>query len=537
MSSVQECLAAVGVPDPQTAFADCATLAEEWAIVKKQYFKRALTVHPDKGGSDEAFRDLQSAFEVLREVCAAGGVASLVAAASQSTAAQFQAAAAHRDPGSTPSWDFYAEATAETFPIYRAEFARSGRAKCMATAGKVCTPDPPLAPDGRMIPTLIEKGELRVGWFDAVPGSYGHWCHLRCWRVPSRVWLGLPDPDLCSDLRAFERALLLMDDVLICGLSELPPEALRTFALHTMDKRRWAALRQPRRVARRPARAAAAQGAATQTAPSASEATDPSSALVPKPGVSSSGAVQQAAGSDALVQRGSGKRKPAFVTPQPGLHGAVPGCLQGETVVITGTFPELGGGAGLRLGKDRAKDLVESFGGKVTGSVSGRTTLLLCGKEPGYKKVSEACATGKARLVTLSDLKAWIEGRPQRLEGPGPSQITIGDFSPGFYGNSLASKNSKLTYTQPRARHTDSSALQTVLPAGAKAAKGKKRAASASTAEAKKTKKLRAKPKPRAACKSASEPTAAAEPASAATRESQRAKRRSAPIDLIKDEG
>jgi hypothetical protein len=69
-----------------------------------------------------------------------------------------------------------------------------------------------------------------------------------------------------------------------------------------------------------------------------------------------------------------------FIIPVPGRDGAPHGSLAGQTVVLTGTFPELGGGAGLNLGKDRAKAMVEAFGGKVTGSVSGRTTLLVVGK-------------------------------------------------------------------------------------------------------------------------------------------------------------
>jgi hypothetical protein len=36
--------------------------------------------------------------------------------------------------------------------------------------------------------------------------------------------------------------------------------------------------------------------------------------------------------------------------------------------------------AGLNLGKDKLKGLVESFGGKVTGSVSGLTNYLVVGK-------------------------------------------------------------------------------------------------------------------------------------------------------------
>lgn len=44
-----------------------------------------------------------------------------------------------------------------------------------------------------------------------------------------------------------------------------------------------------------------------------------------------------------------------FVMPAVGANGAQSGFLNGKTVVITGIFPEVGGGAGLNLGKDKLK--------------------------------------------------------------------------------------------------------------------------------------------------------------------------------------
>ena len=38
--------------------------------------------------------------------------------------------------------------------------------------------------------------------------------------------------------------------------------------------------------------------------------------------------------------------------------------LEGKKFVLTGTFPEIGGGAGLSLGKERTKSIIEDFGGK-----------------------------------------------------------------------------------------------------------------------------------------------------------------------------
>ena len=76
-----------------------------------------------------------------------------------------------------------------------------------------------------------------------------------------------------------------------------------------------------------------------------------------------------------------------FVMPVPGVGLARHNALTGKTVVLTGIFPEVGGGAGLELGKARVKKMIESFGGKVTSAVSGKTSFVLVGKEPGMSKV------------------------------------------------------------------------------------------------------------------------------------------------------
>jgi len=51
--------------------------------------------------------------------------------------------------------------------------------------------------------------------------------------------------------------------------------------------------------------------------------------------------------------------------------------LAGQTFVITGTLPT--------LSRDEARALIESHGGKVTGSVSGNTAYILAGENPGSK--------------------------------------------------------------------------------------------------------------------------------------------------------
>jgi DNA ligase (NAD+) len=61
--------------------------------------------------------------------------------------------------------------------------------------------------------------------------------------------------------------------------------------------------------------------------------------------------------------------------------------LSGKTFVLTGTLP--------RMTRDQAKELIESAGGKVTGSVSKKTDYVVAGMDPGgkYDKARELGVT------------------------------------------------------------------------------------------------------------------------------------------------
>lgn len=74
--------------------------------------------------------------------------------------------------------------------------------------------------------------------------------------------------------------------------------------------------------------------------------------------------------------------------------------LAGTTFVITGTLPS--------LGREEAKALIESHGGKVSGSVSKKTNYLLCGESAGSKldKANELGVT----VISEAELDALLGG-------------------------------------------------------------------------------------------------------------------------------
>ena len=60
-----------------------------------------------------------------------------------------------------------------------------------------------------------------------------------------------------------------------------------------------------------------------------------------------------------------------------GTASDAPRPLLGKVLVLTGTLPT--------LGRDEAKDLIEAAGGKVSGSVSKKTSYVIAGEEAGSK--------------------------------------------------------------------------------------------------------------------------------------------------------
>jgi hypothetical protein len=395
--TVLQCLKIIGVLP--TDLTSCDSLQQEFVNIKRVYFKKILVCHPDKGGDAEVFRNVQTSFEVLRGIYEKEAISSFITESAFS-AQNFDDV--FRDFGEmpTPSWEYYHEAAEENFPLYRVERARSNRSRCTQTTklGKKCGDD-----------KLIASGSVRVGSLDEKTGTYTRWNHLECWRVPSRIWLGIAssreDEDSVLNTKNVLQSLLQMNDVLLSGINEMNVEGQMEFVTHIMDRSSWARISQRRNI-----------NSSKELDMSVAKQTQPArqAAVFPRDGPSS---------------------RESFIVPIPGENGVASDALKGKRVVLTGVFPEVGGGRGLTLGKEKVKKMVESFGGRVTGSVSGKTDMLIVGKDPGFSKVSQARGRS-VTLLSLKDLKEGIESNC--LEYTRHEDLKISSFSSGYKNNSAA---------------------------------------------------------------------------------------------------
>lgn len=85
-------------------------------------------------------------------------------------------------------------------------------------------------------------------------------------------------------------------------------------------------------------------------------------------------------------------------------------CLEGLTFVVTGVLEG--------LERDDAKHLIEKYGGKVTGSVSKKTSYLVMGREAGASKEEKARKLG-TKIISedeLYDLIRKLPGKKSKYE-------------------------------------------------------------------------------------------------------------------------
>lgn len=469
-TSVRRCLAKIGIDPAGPELTRCASLTEEFTAIKKAYFKKILVVHPDKGGDAAEFRDVNSSWELIRKLYEDRAVPSFVTAAESTTQDRYDydygngggggSAARSASPSATHMpWQYYYDAAAEEVPPYKVELARSGRSKCTqrTQSARRCADEGP----------LIGKGEIRIGSLDSQSGSYGRWVHLKCWRVPSRIWMGLAQADGDGGVGTLEMcvaALSGMNEVQFTGFNDLSPHDQRQVAAHAADKSNWASLQGRKRVRAADLGTASSSGGGGGGASSGSARSHAAGASYAAGSSSSSSSSHYAAGGSGYLTYGSATpagaaaspppsgsalsvfepqesmvapsaaRRGFYVVPRPGVNGARSDFLKGKTIVMTGVFPEIGGGAGLNQGKDRLRSMCESFGARVTSAISGKTDMLIVGKEPGASKVGKANASPKCQLVSLADLTMSIQGE-QQLESAPPPEIEA--FSEGYSGNGL----------------------------------------------------------------------------------------------------
>ena len=304
--TVRGCLMTLGIDDPAGAFEGAENLEDEFKVIKKAWHKMCLATHPDKGGSEEEFRAVQAAFDVLKDKKTSGTIGTFASSSAQSSStstafkhASDAAAKAHYPPAG------YYEDMRENInvPVYRVELAKTDRSSCFTAGppnkrasgaagkcrfglGELCHPavtaasnvaavgdgaegpapkkkrgrpskPKPSKPDGPKLTgkayvdwaVKIPVNSVRVGSVDPVAGTYGRWSHAQCWRVPGLIHRGLPNPALERDPCAFERALLAMNEVAFCGFDALALEHRAVVVARVMDVSAWAASTSTARVA------------------------------------------------------------------------------------------------------------------------------------------------------------------------------------------------------------------------------------------------------------------------------------------------
>ena len=275
-----------------------------------------------------------------------------------------------------PSWSEFSVEPKTTQPFYRYEVSKSDRSTCVKTG------------------EAIEANVIRVGSLVPQTGTYGRWNALSESRVPHAIWSTLPvyttETPTTDQIDATVEAL--KKSVVIHGFDALPSSAQREVALHVAMTSNHAKAQKRK--------------AAPEAEP---EPEVPGTAIVSAP-----------------ARR--------FVAPVPGEDG-VANCLDERIAVLTGTFEAVGAGAGgLDAGKEDLKRLLEKFGCKVTTSISGKTSFLMVGKDPGECKLKAAASRGIKRVSLSTLLNILKRGYLHPKPGDDPDKEPLIDRLSGGFG-------------------------------------------------------------------------------------------------------
>lgn len=227
---------------------------------------------------------------------------------------------------------------------------------------------------------LIPEGALKCGSWVKELGQYGRWRALANWTIPYAIWahVKVGDPEKPEDFKSAMDALGSLEDVCLTGSSLLSPQQREVLARHLLTGQRAKRTAQPE----------------APTLSEAGKADETTTVTAPKC---------------------SGPELPT-VDGKP---------FENKTFVLTGVF---GGGGGLSAGKPQLKAWIERLGGKVTGSLSKKTSFLVVGLEPGAAKVNQADSLTVAKATVESLVEAAREGDVAKAA----TSVEIDSFSSGF---------------------------------------------------------------------------------------------------------
>ena len=96
--------------------AQCLTLEDEWAFIKKHHFNHIKVCHPDKGGDAETFRKVNDSFNVLRELVSRKQVRRFATESSRAT--DNAPSSSSSAQGEYAPWEWYEESGKVDFVPY-----------------------------------------------------------------------------------------------------------------------------------------------------------------------------------------------------------------------------------------------------------------------------------------------------------------------------------------------------------------------------------------------------------------------------------